>query len=374
MRSKWIVFAIIAIIMILFARTVETPSLNKSAIVLGIGVDYFEEEEEFEVSTQSVLVGSSSGENTSTTYDTYSAKGKTIAEAMDRISRKMGLIVSLAHCNVIVMSQSTLKLDHMQLIYPLTGMYALPEQAIIVTGNKSPKEMLSLRIGTTMSAPFFLQLALTNEEGSDGMIRTTAKDFLARSLSRSEANAIPYLVAKKLETPPIGAATDGDDSYEFEISRALVFNHEKCLVVEGELAEALALYQSQNVVGTLNYTSDDGGSIEFKVLKKEVDLSASDKKITVNIRIAADLSDVQHIETDKVLTGADDIVKEYASMLAYQLQGLLMELYDISKQSGIDFLNLQSKAYQSVGRKLKENCLDELDFSPHVKLSVEEAG
>ena len=177
MRTKWFVLLTIAIFLIVFGRMVETPSLSKSAVVLGIGIDYDKATSQFEVSAQSVLVGSSSGDTGETSYVCTTAKGNSIAGAMDVISRKTGLIISLSHCNVLFMSTSAFELDHMQLIYPLTGMYALPEQTIIVTGDKSPSEMLSLRIGTTISSPFFLQQALVNEEGSDGMIRTTAKRF-----------------------------------------------------------------------------------------------------------------------------------------------------------------------------------------------------
>ena len=39
MRTKWFVFFAIAVTLIVFGRLVETPSLSKSAVVLGIGID-----------------------------------------------------------------------------------------------------------------------------------------------------------------------------------------------------------------------------------------------------------------------------------------------------------------------------------------------
>ena len=101
-RSKWIVVLIVAFILVVFGRTVETPSLIKSAIVLGIGIDFDEQTKEFDVSAQSVLVGIAGGQDAKATYALYDARGKTIADALDKISRKMGLIVSLAHCNVLL--------------------------------------------------------------------------------------------------------------------------------------------------------------------------------------------------------------------------------------------------------------------------------
>lgn len=371
-RTKWAVVLIIAIILVVFGRTVETPSLIKSAIVLGIGIDFDEQTKEFDVSAQSVLVGIAGGQDAQATYAMYNAQGKTIADALDNISRKMGLIVSLAHCNVLFVSPAVLKLDHLQLIYPLTGMYALPEQAILVSGKHAPKEIMALRLGTTLSSPFFLQQALTNEEGSDGMIRTTVKDFAARSLSRSESNAIPYIIATKMENPPMTEQGEGGDTYEMDLSRALVFNHEKFKIIEGEPSELLALFSSRDIVGTLNYTADDGGSMEFKILDKKIRIKAKGKSIFTDMELSVDLSDVQHVNTNKVLSSADEIVKQYANLLAKQFEKQLTELFETSKQCGIDFLNLQDKAYQSVGRTLPENCLDELSFFAKVTIKVQE--
>lgn len=371
-RTKWAVILIIAIILVVFGRTVETPSLIKSAIVLGIGINYDKESGEFDVSAQSVLVGIAGGQDAQATYAMYNAQGKTIADALDNISRKMGLIVSLAHCNVLFVSPAVLKLDHLQLIYPLTGMYALPEQAILVSGKHAPKEIMALRLGTTLSSPFFLQQALTNEEGSDGMIRTTVKDFAARSLSRSESNAIPYIIATKMENPPMTEQGGGGDTYEMDLSRALVFNHEKFKIIEGEPSELLALFSSRDIVGTLNYTADDGGSMEFKILGKKIRIKAKGKSIFADMELSVDLSDVQHVNTNKVLSSADEIVKQYANLLAKQFEKQLTELFETSKQCGIDFLNLQDKAYQSVGRTLPENCLDELNFFAKVTIKVQE--
>lgn len=374
MRTKWFVFFAIAVVLIVFGRMVETPSLSKSAVVLGIGIDYDDSQALFEVSTQAVIVGSSAGDTSQTSYVCTTAKGATIAGALDVIARKTGLIISLSHCNVVFVSKSALTLDHMQLVYPLTGMYALPEQTIFVAGDKSPAEMLALRIGTTISSPFFLQQALVNEEGSDGMIRTTAKDFLARSLSRSKANVIPYIVAKETDAPLTQTGGGDEKNFELDISRALVFNDENCYMLENEYAEILALYHSHDVTGTLNYTAEDGGTIEFKILKKDVKVKAHGRRIVANVKLAADLADVQKIPTDKVLSTADEIVNEYAARLAKDIEKRLVEMYELSKEINVDFLSLQSKAYQSVGRNLEEDCLDTLSFETKVEISVKESG
>lgn len=373
MRTKWFIIFLAVLALIIFGRTVNSPELTKTAIVLGAGLDYSEESGEFIVTTQSVLMASSSSEGAGlTSYDTFTSTGKTIAEALDDISRKMGLTLSLAHCNVLFVSQSILKLDHMQLVYPLTGMYSLPEHAILVTGEKSPREMLSTQIGTTQSAPYFLQLALTNKEGTNGMIRTNVKDFLARSLSRSKATAIPYITMKEMPDQPITSDGEKKDNYEFDLSKTLVFNHDDAKLLKDKQAEMLVLYLTKSTFGALAYESDKGECVEFRLLNKDVKTKANGRNVSAKIQLTVELLDVQFIDTDKVLTGADPQIREAADKLAREMEGTLNELFELSKEWNIDFLGLQTKAYQSVGRTLEEDCLSTLTFSPEVKLQVKE--
>ncbi len=373
MRTKWVILVACALFLAIFGRLIEVPSLTKSSIVLGVGIDYIVESQQFEVSVQSVLVGASSGDTSQTTYNNYTGKGKTVAGALDDISRKMGLTVSLAHCNVLFLSRDAMKLDHFQLIYPLVVMYEMPEHAIIVAGNKSPKEMLAIRIGTTVSAPFFLQSTLYNQEGSNGMIRTTAKDFLAYSLSRSETSVVPYIVAKKLEDQPMTGQENLKDNYEFDMSRSLAFNHDSCIVIEDKMAELLALYYSEDITGVINYTSQNGYTIEFKILKKQVDVKANGTLIIADMKMSCDLLDVQHVNDNEVMSGADPLVQQLADELAKNMQDIFDEMFEMSKEQNIDFLGLQAKAYQSVGRSLPLDCLNEIDFKIKVTISVEEA-
>lgn len=372
-RTKWVIVVFVTIVLVLFGRLINPPSLISTAIVIGIGVDYLEDSQDFEVTAQTVLVGASSGDTSQTTYNTYTGKGKTIAGALDDVSRKMGLNVSLSHCNVLFVSQSALKLDHLQLLYPLIGMYELPEQAIMISGDRSPREMIAIRMGTTTSSPYFLQSALLNIEGSNGMIRTTTKDFLARSLSRSGSAVIPYVIAEKLQDQPMTGQETLKDNYEFDFTHSLAISHSKSKIIEKEMAEILAIYFSKNVSGTLNYTADNGETVEFKILKKDLQVKANERKISAELEISVDLLDIQHVGKDDIFTGADELIIGYADDLAKKIQDLLVKMFELSKEIDIDFLDLQSKAYQSVGRELEEDCLDTLSYTPSVKLTVEEA-
>lgn len=372
--SKWVVILLTAVVLVVYGRTVKSPSLTKTQIVLGAGIDYMTDTHEFEVTTQSMVVASTYGTSDSkTTYNVYTANGKTVAEALDSISQKIGLNISLAHCNVLFLSKTALALDHMQLFYPLTGMYSLPEQSMIVASALSPKDLLDKRVGTTVSSALFLQNTLMNQEGDDGMIRTTVKDFLAMSLSRSHANALPYVEVQELESQPENADGEIKGNFELILNRALVTDKDKTYILDEKLSEILSIYLSSDVTGTLGYTSPSGESVDFKVLQERARLSAKGRTVTADVNISVDLLDVQFVDSDVVLTGSDKTILDFAAALEDDLEARLLMLFEISKAQQIDFLGLQAKVYESVGRGLEDNCLDTITFVPHVKIVVSES-
>lgn len=372
--SKWLIIILIAAVLIIYGRTVTSPSLTKTQIVLGIGIDYLCETQEFEVTTQSMVVASTYGtQDAKTTYNVYTSNGKTVAEALDGISRKIGLNISLAHCNVLFLSPNTFSLDHVQLFYPLTGMYSLPEQSAIVCSSISPKELLSKRIGTTVSSALFLQNTLLNQEGDDGMIRTTVKDFLASSLSRGRAVALPYVEVQELESQPQNSDGEIKDNFELILNRAVVFNKNAWLVIDEKRSEILSIYLSSNANGTLGYTAEDGGSVEFKTLSEDVSYRVKGRTVFVTIKLSVDLLDVQFVDADKVLTGADNIVKTYASALERDLENRLLSLFETSKAQNVDFLGLEQKVYSHIGRSLENDCLATLSLVPDVQIVVSES-
>lgn len=375
MRTKWIVLVIAVIVLVILGRTIENPALTETAIVVGVGIDY-SDAEGFTVSSQSVIISQNSAEgNSNNSYATYTEKGKTISQALDSISRKMGLTLSLAHCNAVYLSESALKLNHLELVSALTGIYSLPEQAIIVSGELPPEKLIAARVSATVSAPFFLQTTVSKHEGSDGTMRTTVKDFMARSCSRSKANVIPYIRTKPQEEPPLSSQGEEGENVEYIMSESLAFDSDSNIIIESSLAEVLSLYLSQEVVGTLNYTFPTGESLEFMVMERKLKTktNAKQRDISAELKLSVNLLEGQHLNSGHRVSSADEIAQRAAQELSKELSAKLTELFKLSKECGIDFLNLQTKAYQSIGRTLERDCLDTLSFSPTVKIEISES-
>ena len=87
LRTKWIVVLLAVTLLLIFGRTVNSPALTKTAIVVGVGVDFDEKTREFEVTTQSVQMLSNTSGTGGQRFDVFTAKGNTVSSALDDISQ-----------------------------------------------------------------------------------------------------------------------------------------------------------------------------------------------------------------------------------------------------------------------------------------------
>ena len=156
-----------AAVLVFFGRTTDMRSLTQSALVIGLGIDV--SENAFVVSTLSVVVSGGTGGTSTQSFAVHSAEGATLSEGLDKISQKMGLLVSLSHCNVLVLSKEAFEIDGAELFSPLVVSYSLPEQAAVTATEAPPSDVLAARTGTTVASTYLVQSSLIQNLGGDGL-------------------------------------------------------------------------------------------------------------------------------------------------------------------------------------------------------------
>lgn len=371
-RTKWLVVLVAVVALIFFGRTSDNKALTQSALVIGLGIE--RTESAFNVSTLSVIVSGGSGGDNQQNYAVYSAEGATISEGLDRISQKMGLIVSLSHCNVVVLSPSVFDTDHALLFDPLISAYSLPEQAAVTSTEQPPSDILAARVGTTVASTYFVQASLLQNLGGDGIALVTVKDFLAHSLSRSASMNIPLIDMKEMEHQPESQQGESQGNYEFFMNRNLVVHGGDYFVLEEDLAQVTTMLVRKNdVLGRLSVTLPGGKAVEFRVLDVSPKTEADGMNVTASLEVSVSFLEAQNTSGGKI-TPSDDLVKRAAEQAANDLRKRLYECHALSLEKDADFLQLQNAVYKNAGYTLPENCLGDIGFSCSVSVTVKEAG
>ena len=125
----------------MFALGVESTPLSERAIVAGLGIDY--ENDRFIVSAQILLP--SSNDSKSSGIAISSAEGKTIGEALAKISSESSMLVAMSHCNLVLLGENLIQdKAYTSLDYMVRNAY-LSENALILTTYGSAKDILSAK-------------------------------------------------------------------------------------------------------------------------------------------------------------------------------------------------------------------------------------
>lgn len=364
---KWIIILLIGAVLILFGRFVDNKSLTQSAIVIGIGIDH--NEEGYSVTIQSVSVtGSSAQGSPSQTFVTYTDKGANLTDTIEKISQKMGLIISLSHCNVVILSQSALKLDPVSLFLPLLKALSLPEQSVLLATDDVTK-IISAQVATTVNAPFYFQSALFQKTDNGGISRVTAKDFLAHSLSRSGTVCLPFVTMKKMEEQPITSEQTSSDNVEFNMTENLVVKKTNSFMLDQKHSDAVDLYLAKEPKNKLLYTAPNGDTFEFRILNKKgkYKVEGMKAKSELSFELSFLEAGMNHpIDVDCT----SESVRTAAAELAKELKDTIAHCFQLSKEKDADFLLLENKVYQSYGRTLPENCLKDIELEISVEMEV----
>ena len=360
-RTKWLVAFIAAAVLLFFGRVTNIRPLSQSALVIGVGIDLADDG--FDVSALSVVVSGGDGTAASETYVVTTAQGATVSEALDKISQKMGLLVSLSHCNVLVLSPRAFSVDHVRLLLPLVSSFSLPEQAAVTATESKPSDVLAARTATDASA-FFVQASLLQNLGGDGVALVTVKDFLAASLSRSGSVNIPVIDIREPEHQPSGQSGGGEVK-ELVMGRNLVVHGGETFFLEEDLAQAATMLVRDKVKGRLSVTLRDGTAVELRVIDASPSLSADGMSVHASLSVTASFLEVQH---------AADIVRAAADQAARDLEHRLLACHALALEHSADFLGLENEVYKYIGYTLPQNCLADIAFSCSVTVTVKESG
>ena len=369
-RTKWLVAFIAVAILLFFGRVTNIRPLSQSALVIGVGIDLADDG--FDVSALSVVVSGGDGAAASETYVVTSAQGATVSEALDKISQKMGLLVSLSHCNVLVLSPRAFSVDHVRLLLPLVSSFSLPEQAAVTATESKPSDVLAARTATDASA-FFVQASLLQNLGGDGIALVTVKDFLASSLSRSGSVNIPVIDIREPEHQPSGQSGGGEVK-ELVMGRNLVVHGGETFFLEEDLAQAATMLVRDKVKGRLSVTLRDGTAVELRVIDASPSLSADGMSVHASLSVTASFLEVQHAAGSSPVTPSDDIVRVAADQAARDLEHRLLACHALSLEHSADFLGLENEVYKRIGYTLPQNCLADIAFSCSVTVTVKESG
>lgn len=195
LRTYFLPIMIAFAMLLFFTHDLGLIDIEHTAIIVAMGVD--KTDEEYEVSTQ-IAIPQATTQNVSNNDSLISAKGKTIAEALDKIAVNTGWYPLFAFCNLIILGESTLDGNIMDTVNFFIRTDRVPDSATVCACEGTAKELLSTNTPLDSVSSFAMQKILQQDYARmDRIANVNVKQFAEKSLSKSETAYFPYVSTVK---------------------------------------------------------------------------------------------------------------------------------------------------------------------------------
>ena len=219
-RPIWL--AVLCILFLFFTNDFGGISLENTAIIVACGVDY--DGSVYTVSCQLADSDPSSGNTPSQQQVVISGMGSTPATALSDLVQQTGWYPNLSFCYAIVLGESVLQYDLMEVLDYFLRSEELNDAALICACEGKAGDLLKAKTPLdNVSAFTVLKVIFQSGKGSDAIMGLNLKYLVNRFYSKSNGLYMTYLTYREADT---GASDPKEGKNVFETDQAVVFQNE----------------------------------------------------------------------------------------------------------------------------------------------------
>ena len=187
LTSKWLILIVVSIGLVVFNSLVFNVSVVNRNIVVGIGLDY--EDEEYILYTQVVLpknggVASGGGNN----YITLKAKAKNIDIAVDMIEKEQGVILSFAQAAILILGKTMLESGDLQLVDTFFMDDRVHDNLLIVMAEEKAEDIFNASVAAGEVSSLQLVRQLRPTKAPLGVSAISLQEYVRNSKNKQKIN------------------------------------------------------------------------------------------------------------------------------------------------------------------------------------------
>ncbi len=188
---RYYILLVVALLFLFFSGDFGLTDVQKTAIVMAVGVD--REEETFIVTSQIAIPQSSKQGKASETVQIVS-RGKTVAAAFEDINAKTGWYPKLVFCRLILLGEKAVEKNAFDALdFFLLDEY-MSDDCLLATCNGTAKDMLNITALVDPSGSVAIQKVLSTHAQRVGtVLPTTLREFAVGYFSDSKSSYLPLL-------------------------------------------------------------------------------------------------------------------------------------------------------------------------------------
>lgn len=199
---RYFLIVVAFLTMLFFSNDFDLINVQQTAIVMAVGID--KEGEDFSVTSQIAVpsAGNAKGESGTKSVN-VTTKGKTIAQALDKVNEKTGWYPKLVFCRLILLGESTASENAFDALdYFLQDEY-IADSCLVAACEGKAETLLSTKTPIDTAGALAMEKVLSNHAQRVGTsLPNTLRTFAASYFGEAKSGFLPLVKAEPLSAGP----------------------------------------------------------------------------------------------------------------------------------------------------------------------------
>lgn len=364
-KTKIMLLVIIVLCVFYFTGDFSLIDIQKTAIIVAIGID--KKENDFEITAQ-IAVPQASSESSQNNDALISSTGKTPYEAIDNIGITTGWQPKLSFCDLIVFGNNVSDEEIFNLIDYILASQKMQNSALVALAEGSAKELLSQATALDSISSFAIQkILLKNTHKANTVLKSSVRQFAMNHYSKSNFAYMPKISIIKGNSESGGessssqmastAGGSGDTEGSKKSEENVIFNASNT-VVYSHGKKACELNSDQTLIVSLTQKQVDESYLPVEINGEQILLSITKNRATDFIDFAQKPTYNLHLTLTTSISdgtnklGLDGIYKnglvsqEVLKTAQNEVEKITNEIYEKLTESDADLFEIKNKIYK----------------------------
>ena len=348
-----------AIILIFFSNDFGLVDIQKTAIVLAVGID--RDGEDFALTAQIAVPKGSERTTGGTSSVEIEGRGATVPDCISDIYAKTGWVPKLVFCNLVLLGESAANEDVFSCLDFFLRNEYIPNSCQLAACEGSAGEMLSTTSAIDDTSALALSKLFSDAAKKSGyVLTTTLREFAVGYYGVSGSGYMPYVRAQAQEgsssggsSGSAGSSGSSDRSGGAGAQEEKVYSAEETAIFSGgRLAAILPSEQTfafSLLEGNVYTGSFQADGQTYVVLKNggSVGLELADvPTATLSLELRVQLYGTREASSPEEIAKSM-LTPEQEARAEEVLTGYLSDLWDTCVQTGCDLFELRTKLYRA---------------------------
>ncbi len=370
-KKKWLILVVVIVVVAVFDGLSSNINLLDRAIVVGTGIDI--EDGDLALSAQVIIPKNSATASAGNDFVVYTARGKTVQQAIENLSYTVGLKASFAHTNVVILGDKLLKSGRTDVLEFLVKGDIVTDNTLLVASAGEAKDILAVQMPINEVASYHLTEILQSNRKEAGQNPTDLKGYFEDIYKVGNTACLPLVFLRESEFGRLGEGADGEKTKLLDVSHVVVTNRAGYLVRLGRRQSAALSYTTERLnAGCIAYDGDDGIKKEAVILRSDCSKRAiSYDEVAIDLDISVRPSEKYYVSPDGSVSG---ISEEEIRAISAEVISSVVDCFEVCKYYDADVFHLGEELYRKFGEEWKMSVgrtyLDDLKLKISVDISV----